>query len=77
MDASIWVTCSCALTFGVPLGLAARELLTLKFTGWRPPSEEPAPPEPTPSPVQGEQPAVQKPLPDCLIPKPIRVRELA
>jgi hypothetical protein len=77
MNASIWVTCSCALTFGVPLGIAVRELMTLKIAGWRPPSHALPPPDPVPSPVQGERPVVQKPLPDCLIPRPARVRELA
>ncbi len=77
MNASLWVTCSCALTFGVPLGLAVRELWAMKFAGWRPPSEEPESPEPAPLPDQGLTPVVRKPLPDCLIPKPVRVRELA
>ncbi len=77
MDASLWVTCSCALTFGVPLVLAVRELWTLKFAGWRPPSAEETVPDPAPVPDQGLTPVVQKPLPDCLIPKPVRVRELA
>ncbi len=66
------ILCSGALTFGAPLLLALRELVVLRRRrddeGWdRAPDPLPAPP---------------KPLPDCLIPKPmpkhgIRVRELA
>lgn len=56
-----------ALTFGVPLILALRELLLLRRSprgGWRP---EPTPPSPGPAPA----PSGAKPLPDCLIPKPM------
>jgi hypothetical protein len=66
------ILCSGALTFGAPLLLALRELVVLRRArdddGW----------ERTPDPT----PVAPKPLPDCLIPKPMpqreqRVRELA
>jgi hypothetical protein len=77
MDAGVQVICSCALTMGVPLVLAGWELWKLKPPQWRPPPGEPVPREPDPLPDAGVLPRVQKPLPDCLIPKPARVRELA
>ncbi len=52
-----------ALTFGVPLAFAVRELVVLRRPprggggGGGPPAPAPAPPKP-------------KPLPDCLIPRP-------
>ena len=73
MDAGVQVICSCALTMGVPVLLAGWELWKLKPPQWRPPPGEPVPREPDPLPDAG----VRKPLPDCLIPKPVRVRELA
>jgi hypothetical protein len=77
MSPETQILLSGALTFGVPLVLAVRELIVLRRPprgGWRP---EPTPPAPTPP----LSPAGQKPLPDCLIPKPVagpreRVREL-
>jgi len=50
------------LTFGAPLALAIRELILLR----RPPSSGPGlPPAATPEPQR------PKPLPHCLIPRPI------
>jgi len=76
MDGTVYVVLSGAVTFGVPLVLAVRELLDLKRRdngGWD--GDGPPPFKPPPSPRTG-----QKPLPDCLIPKlpagPIRAREL-
>jgi hypothetical protein len=76
MDGTVYVVLSGALTFGVPLVLAVRELLDLRRRdegGWD--GDGPAPYKPQPPPRPG-----QKPLPDCLIPKlpatPIRGREL-
>ena len=65
------VVLSGLLTFGVPLVLALRELRELRRRprgGWEPPAHEPVPVPP-------------RPLPDCLIPKPLphairRIREL-
>ncbi len=67
MSPALFVICSGILTFGVPLLLALREIIT---TGsgegsWRP---DPRPPEPVPPIPRGSGPAVKK-LPDCLIPK--------
>jgi hypothetical protein len=57
------------LTLGVPLIFAVRELMQLRRGngdgGWRDDVPEPPPPPPTSS----EPPL--RPLPDCLIPKPI------
>jgi hypothetical protein len=68
------VFCSFGLNFGVPLLLAARELM-LVLTLPRGSGErgEDLPPAPLPLPAAG------KSLPDCLIPKPMpaRIRELA
>jgi hypothetical protein len=77
MDASVQVICSCALNFGVPLVIAGWELWRLKPVTWREPPDEDVAPEPDPLPDAGELPSVRKPLPDCLIPKPLRVHELA
>jgi hypothetical protein len=79
MSPNIQITCSFALTFGVPVVFAAIELWRLKPAQWRPPHEDAAPPDPAPLPDPGVLPRVQKPLPDCLIPRPatVRVRELA
>jgi hypothetical protein len=78
MNASTQVLFSCALTFGVPLVIAGWELWHLGLVSWRPPPGKVVPPEPAPLPDAGASPRVQKPLPDCLIPKavPTRVREL-
>jgi hypothetical protein len=79
MNASTWVLCSSALTFGAPLLAAEWELWRLGPTQWRPPPTEDVPGEPDPLPDAGVSPRVHKPLPDCLIPRPVpeRVRELA
>ena len=65
MQPEIQVLLSGALTFGVPLAFAIRELIELR----RPPRGGgglPPAPDPAPSP---------KPLPDCLIPKRVRILE--
>jgi len=77
MDGAAYVMLSGALTFGVPLALAVRELLDLKRRGGGNWDGDGPQPEPTPPP----SPRGEKPLPDCLIPKlapgPVRrVREL-
>ncbi len=66
MSPEVQVFLSGALTFGAPLAIAIHELLALR----RPPpgGSGGLPPEPPPP---------QKPLPDCLIPRPMaRTREL-
>jgi hypothetical protein len=79
MNATTWVLCSFALTFGVPIAFAGWELWRLGPTTWRPPPGEDNPPDPAPLPDAGVSPRIQKPLPDCLIPQavPARMRELA
>ena len=76
MDGTAFVVLSGALTFGVPLVVAMRELFELKRRdsgGWE--GDGPLPSKPQPPPITG-----QKPLPDCLIPRlpsgPVRIREL-
>lgn len=77
MDGAVYVMLSGALTFGVPLGLAIRELIALKRRdggGWE--GDGPRPVAPKPLPYDWS-----KPLPDCLVPVlptggPVRGREL-
>lgn len=76
MDGTVYVVLSGAVTFGVPLALAVRELIDLRRRnsgGWE--GDGPPPSKPVPPPRTG-----QRPLPDCLIPKlspsPVRTREL-
>lgn len=72
MTSETFVLLSGALTFGVPLYLAMRELKTLGpgGSGGRGPDvRDPAPMPPSPETPKVE--TVQKPLPDCLIPKPM------
>lgn len=67
MSPELQVLLSGGLTFGVPLILALYELRSLRRRGgggWRPDAPPPAPPEP---PRGGSD----RPLPDCLIPKPM------
>lgn len=73
MTPETFVLLSGTLTFGAPLAFAIRELLTLPTFG-KGGDEPPEEPKFRPAP---------KPLPDCLLPKPIptppapvRVREL-
>jgi hypothetical protein len=79
MTPNIQIMCSFALTFGVPVAYAGWELWRLGPTNWRPPAEDAEQPDPAPLPAPAAQPSAQKPLPDCLIPRPApaRVRELA
>jgi hypothetical protein len=77
MTADTQVNLSFALTFGVPIALAWWELKRLGRGNWNPPREDDVPPDPSPLPDPGVGPEVRKPLPDCLIPKPVRQRELA
>ena len=58
MSPAVQVILSGALTFGVPLALAIRELRVTRRGGggWRPDPVQPTPPAP-------------KPLPSCLIPQ--------
>ena len=70
MSAATQVLLSGVLTFGVPLVLAVRELVALR----RPPrgswgGDEPRAPTPVPPPP--DLTPVHKPLPECLIPKPM------
>ena len=67
MAPSTFVLLSGALTYGVPLLLAVRELWTLGSTP-RGGDGPPPPPPPVLSPLP-------KPLPDCLIPRPVIRRE--
>lgn len=72
MDTELFVMLSCALSFGAPLAFAARELLLLRRGGdggsWRREKAPDAPPPPPPP-----APAGNKPLPDCLVPKPLPI----
>jgi hypothetical protein len=69
MDGGTFIMLSSALSFGAPLALALRELWVLRRDdgkrggSWRGDS---APNAPTPP-----APAGNKPLPECLIPKPL------
>jgi hypothetical protein len=68
MSSGTFILLSGTLTFGAPLLLAIHELIALRRRpqddGWDRRRIDPPPPPP-------------KPLPDCLIPRPItRVREL-
>lgn len=73
MESSTQVILSGILTFGVPLVFACRELIMIRrpprgsWGGDGPPPPAPVPPPPDFTP-QGMMP--QKPLPECLIPKP-------
>jgi hypothetical protein len=72
MPPDLHITLSFLLTFGVPIVLALRELRGLGTGGapWRKPL-----PAPDPGPVAPDH--GLKPLPECLVPKPLaRVREL-
>jgi hypothetical protein len=73
MNAATQVLCSFALTFGVPIVAAGWELWHIGPTRWRPP-EGSTPPEPDPLPDAGVSPRSQKPLPDCLVPRPVPAR---
>jgi hypothetical protein len=79
MSPTTQVFCSCALSFGVPIVLAGWELWRLGPASRRQPPNEDIIPDPAPLPDAGLSPRIQKPLPDCLIPKvaPSRVREPA
>ena len=76
MEASTQIILSGLLTFGVPLAFAVRELIVVRrprpgsWGGDGPPPPAPVTPPPDTSP---EWIAVRKPLPDCLIPKPMDV----
>lgn len=72
MTANLQIICSFALTFGVPMAVAVREYWTLGTSPGGLPPELPFVPEPSPLPDAGV-----KRLPDCLIPRPVRARELA
>ena len=77
MEGATFVLLSGAVTIGVPLALAVRELIELRRrdgSGWDGDGSSPRPPPP-PTPSTG-----YRPLPDCLIPRPslspVRGREL-
>lgn len=65
MTSLTFVLLSGALSFGVPMALAIRELLTLSPS--RGGDDEPPPKE--------HFPRAPKPLPECLLPRPILVRD--
>ena len=72
MTSETFVLLSGALTFGVPLVLAMRELKGLRPSGGN--GRGPDADDPQPVPQGPNKPVVlteQKPLPDCLIPKPV------
>ncbi len=70
MDTDTFILLSSALTFGVPLLLAFRELWLLRnaegSAGGLPPRDRRSPVAPPPGPARGG-PAVPRPLPECLI----------
>ena len=73
MTSGTFVLLSGALTFGVPIYLAMRDLRNMGPRGHGggrgPDANDPAPEPPAPdNPVIAP---VQKPLPDCLIPRPL------
>jgi hypothetical protein len=78
MSPQTYMICSFALTFGIPMAVAAREYWTLGPSRGHLPPGEPSEPTPSPLPDAGANP-VRKPLPACLIPQPgpARLRELA
>jgi hypothetical protein len=74
MEPSTQILLSGALTFGVPLALAVRELLMLRRTDRAAGGRWGEAGSPRPGPVPGRQgggdPVVAlRPLPDCLVPK--------
>jgi hypothetical protein len=77
MSPALYVTCSFALNCGIPMALAVRELWTLGPSPKRGrPDGDVVPPRLPDLPEAGH-----KPLPDCLIPRPmdpetLREREL-
>lgn len=80
MSPGTQIILSGALSFGVPLLFALRELRQLRRP-WHGPDDRERGPDPGPPPPPPDsRPAVQ-PLPDCLIPRPLpardRVREYA
>jgi hypothetical protein len=79
MNTTTQVLCSFALTFGVPIVVAGWELWHLGPSARRLPPSEDTPPGPLPLPDAGVPPQVQRPLPECLIPRAAttRVHELA
>ena len=70
MSPGLYVTCSFALNCGIPMALAVRELFTMGPTprSGRPDGDVEPPHEPT-MPPSGLPPEIQKPLPECLIPR--------
>lgn len=76
MESSTQVILSGILTFGIPLAFACRELITVRrpprgsWDGDGPHTPTPVPPPPDTTPQDC---APMKPLPDCLIPKPLGV----
>lgn len=65
MSPSTYVILSGLVTYGAPLALAVYEVWSLSRP--RPRNDGPPPPPP-------ETPRAPKPLPDCLLPKPVTVR---
>ncbi len=78
MSPGLQIACSFGLTHGVCIALALRELRKLRNPPRGRPDGDARPPAHKPLPPFG-----QKPLPDCLVPKPLpnvrpaRERELA
>ncbi|MEN0075994.1 MAG: hypothetical protein AAGC69_16510 [Paracraurococcus sp.] len=64
MEPSTFVLLSGALTYGVPLALAVRELLALRRA-----RHDGSGPGPSATPTEPPPPAGTKPLPACLIPE--------
>lgn len=79
MESATLVILSSALSFGSPILFLGWDLWRMKPTNRRLPPDDGPVPEPSPIlPDTDTMPRVQKPLPDCLIPKPLprRVPEL-
>ncbi len=65
MTSATFILLSGVLTFGVPLLLAIRELWFLDMT----PNRGDGPPPPH------AEPLAPRPLPDCLLPRPVSLRD--
>jgi hypothetical protein len=76
MDLDTHMALMIGLTHGAVILLGLRELWLLRRPGWRPDNDPPRVPVPGPVDDGGRPaPLPSKPLPDCLIPRRVRVLE--